>query len=400
MSNSVDDILSRMIVDARNINPNLVITQGTETYIRFATAASAIWGLYKQIDWTVDQIFPSTMSKKSLEKFATERGKDVDNLTGAEILSFVLEYLRKPPSGGKDTDYERWALETTSNGSTVELEASMISQSVDIGLDAVALINPKNKDTIGFHVGSSDVNQYILVDFGSAKEIFGIGMGFTTSRGAEFRAYSSDDSTTWTLRAVINADHWFMRTFKSVSARYWKIALHSIDSLESWQIASLNDVKCHGIEFYTDEEHTERPLLAKTFKNAYGVGTMSILLAPVTLSMRTIESVRERCEEEGPVAPREIFVSVQRESTVDVRVTVDGIASLNETAFRSDVQKYFAELQAGDIFVAAQITVFAIKNGAVNATVETSVDGAAYTSDATIVAEPDQKFVIGTLDVE
>ena len=92
MAISIDTILQRMIVDAENMNPALIgtITQGTETYIRFSVAASAIWGVYKQLDWTVDQIFPSTMSKESLEKFATERGKDVDGLTGPELLSFVL----------------------------------------------------------------------------------------------------------------------------------------------------------------------------------------------------------------------------------------------------------------------------------------------------------------------
>jgi uncharacterized phage protein gp47/JayE len=88
MAISVDAILQRMITDAENLNPSLIgtITQGTDIYIRFATAASAIWGVYKQIDWTVDQIFPSTMSKESLQKFATDRGKDVDNLSAGDKI--------------------------------------------------------------------------------------------------------------------------------------------------------------------------------------------------------------------------------------------------------------------------------------------------------------------------
>ena len=118
MAISVDTILQRMITDAENLDPSLIgtITQGTQTYIRFATAASAIWGVYKQLDWTVDQIFPSTMSKESLEKFATERGKDPDGLTGAELLSFVLSYLRKPPSGGKTSDCRNHRPSSTANG--------------------------------------------------------------------------------------------------------------------------------------------------------------------------------------------------------------------------------------------------------------------------------------------
>lgn len=402
MAISVDAILQRMITDAENLNPSLIgtITQGTNIYIRFATAASAIWGVYKQLDWTVDQIFPSTMSKESLQKFATERGKDVDNLTGAELLAFVLDLLRKPPSGGKDTDYERWALETSSNGAVASLIPSMISASSGgIDLNADALCDPKNRESIGFRVGSSDVGKAVIVDFGSAQSIFGVGLGFTTSRGADFRVYSSTDGTTWTQRSSLSASHWSMDTFTAVEAQYWKIELHSIEALESWMTPELHKVLCFGLEFYTDESHIEKPSYAKTRKNAYGTGTMAILLAPVSLSMRTIESVREHCEDEGPVAPKEIFVSVQRETTVDIRVTVDGFNDFDEASFRTDVQKYFTELKAGDKFVAAQIIVFVIKHGGVDAVVETSVDGSAYAETVTLKAQPDQKYVLGSITV-
>ena len=99
MSITVDQILQRMIVDARNYNPNIVISQGTETYIRFATAASAVWGLYKQIDWTLDQIFPPTMNQESLEQWANDRGLNYENLTASELLTLILSYLRNPRSG-------------------------------------------------------------------------------------------------------------------------------------------------------------------------------------------------------------------------------------------------------------------------------------------------------------
>lgn len=400
MSVSVDQILQRMITDACNMDPNLIgkITQGTSIYIRFATAASAIWGLYKQLDWTVDQIFPSTMSKESLEKFATERGKDVSEMTGADILEFVIQYLRKPPSGGKSSDYERWALETVSNGSVIEMEASMVNTSGStIAVNASNLITPKNIDTIGFEVGSTDVNKYVIIDFGSSKNVFGIGLGFTTKRAAEFDVYSSTDGTSWTKQGTVGAAKWSMDDFDAVDAQYWKIVLKSIGSLESWQTASLNTVKCYGIEFYTEEDSHESADYAKTIANGKGVGTMSILLAPVSLSMRLIENVRKHCEEEGPVAPREIFVSVQSESTIDLYVNVAEFGNLDETAFRSDVEKYFDSLQAGDIFVKAQIIVFAIKHGASNATVTYTVNGGTSLSADSYKPSPEEKLVLGAL---
>lgn len=403
MSTSVDAILQRLIVDAQNMNPDLVgrITQGTDTYIRFASVASAIWGLYKQLDWTVDQIFPESMSKASLEKFCRERNKNVDDMTAADMLSFVLSYLRQPPSGGKGSDYERWALEATSSGAVLTVDASMLSASSSaLALDSTALLTPKDKSSVGFQVNTGDVGQYIVVDFGSAVDVIGVGLGFTTARGAEFRVYSSDDAAEWTLRSVLSATGWAMDTFTEASAQYWKIELAAIDNLESWQIQALNAVKCHGLEFYKASETAEKALYAKSIKNAYGKGTMAILLAPVTLSMRLLESVRAYCEEEGPVAPREIYVSVQKESTVDIRIVIQGFSSMDETAFRSDVQKYFAGLKAGDIVVAAQLVVFAIQHGAINATPYMSVDGGAETDTPTLEPAPDQKFKLGTLTVE
>lgn len=400
MSVSVDQILQRMITDACNMDPNLIgkITQGTSIYIRFATAASAIWGLYKQLDWTVDQIFPSTMSKKSLEKFATERGKDVSEMTGADILEFVIQYLRKPPSGGKASDYERWALETVSNGSVVEMQSSMVkTSSSTITVNAANLIDPKKTSTIGFAVGSSDVNKYVIIDFGSSKSIFGIGLGFTTYRNASFDIYSSADGSAWTKRTTLNTSKWSMDDFEAVDAQYWKIQLSSIDSLASWQTASLNTVKCYGLEFYTDDTVHESADYAKTIANGKGVGTMSILLAPVALSMRLMETVRKHCEDEGPVAPREIFVSVQRESTVNLYVDIDDDGDMNEEAFRSDVEKYFAELHAGDIFVKAQIIVFAIKNGATNATVSYTVNGGTSITADSYTPDAEEKLVLGEL---
>lgn len=113
--------------------------------------------------------------------------------------------------------------------------------------------------------------------------------------------------------------------------------------------------------------------------------------------MRLIENVRKHCEEEGPVAPREIFVSVQSESTIDLYVDVAGFENLDESAFRSDVEKYFDSLQAGDIFVKAQIIVFAIKHGASNATVTYTVNGGTSLSADYYKPSPEEKLVLGEL---
>ena len=403
MALTVDQIFNRMVIDAQNLNPLINVSQGTETYIRLATAASALWGLYKQMDWTLDQIFPSTMNQESLKKWADERGLDYSNLTASELLKLILSYIRKPKSGGKPSDYERWALEASSTGKAVELESSMISGNMP-DLSAANAVKPHDRENIAFTCGSSDTEKYVVIDLGGSKEIFGIGLGFITNRLASFNVYTSDDGSTWTKQGKVDVAYWWaMTTFDSaVSARYVKIELEEIETLESWQTASLNTVKCFGIEIYEPAESDEAPSTSRCLKNYYGVGTVLMLIGPRTLSMRCCEAVRVKCEEEGPVAPREIWVNVPVETTLSLRVTVSDLSYMDEDSFREDVAKYFADISAGDLFIPAQIVVFVLKNGGTNAVVEVSKNGGVYqVQTAAIYPENEtDQFVLDELMVQ
>lgn len=403
MALTVDQIFNRMVIDAQNLNPLINVSQGTETYIRLATAASALWGLYKQMDWTLDQIFPSTMNQESLKKWADERGLDYSNLTASELLKLILSYIRSPKSGGKPSDYERWALEASSTGKAVELESTMISGSMP-NLNAANAVKPHDRENIAFTCGSSDTEKNVVIDLGSSKEIIGIGLGFITNRPASFEVFTSDDAQTWTKQGKVDAAYWWaMTNFDSaVSARYVKIELEEIEALESWQTASLNAVKCFGIEIYEPAESDEVPSTSRCLKNYYGVGTVLMLIGPSTLSMRCCEAVRVKCEDEGPVAPREIWVEVPVETTLSLRVTVSDLSKMDEDGFREDVTKYFADLSAGDLFIPAQIVVFVLKHGGSNAVVEVSKNGGAYqVQTAAIYPENEtDQFVLDELVVQ
>ena len=402
MSVTVDQILQRMIVDAKNYNPTIKISQGTENYIRFATAASAIWGLYKQMDWTLDQIFPTTMNQESLEQWANDRGLDYSNLTASELLTLILSYLRNPKSGGKPSDYERWALEASSTGRAIDLESTMISGSMP-DLNAANAVKPHDRENIAFTCGSSDTEKNVVIDLGDSKEIFGIGLGFITNRPATFGVFTSDDGQTWTRQGKLDAAYWWaMATFDSVPTRYVKVELEEIEALESWQTESLNEVKCFGVEIYESSDTNEAPSTARCLDNFYGVGTVLMLMGPSSLSMRCCEAVRAKCEYEGPVAPREIWVNVPAKITLSLRVTVRNLQQLDEDGFREDVNKYFADLEPGDLFIPSQIVVYAIKNGGENATtIEVSKNSGEYQVETdAIESYSDEKFVLGDLVVQ
>ncbi len=402
MSVTVDQILQRMIVDAINYNPTIKISQGTENYIRFAAAASAIWGLYKQMDWTLDQIFPTTMNQESLEQWANDRGLDYSNLTASELLTLILSYLRNPKSGGKPSDYERWALEASSTGRAIELESTMISGNMP-DLNAANAVKPHDRENIAFTCGSSDTEKNVVIDLGDSKKIFGIGLGFITNRPTTFGVFTSDDGQTWTRQGKLDAAYWWaMATFDSVSTRYVKVELEEIEALESWQTEALNTVKCFGVEIYESSDTNEAPSTARCLDNFYGVGTVLMLMGPSSLSMRCCEAIRAKCEYEGPVAPREIWVNVPVEKTLSLRVTVRNLQQLDEDGFREDVNKYFADLEPGDLFIPSQIVVYAIKNGGENATtIEVSKNGGEYQVETDAIdSYSTEKFVLGDLVVQ
>lgn len=401
MSVTVDQILQRMIVDAKNYNPTIKISQGTENYIRFAAAASAIWGLYKQMDWTLDQIFPTTMNQESLEQWANDRGLEYSNLTASELLTLILSYLRNPKSGGKPSDYERWALEVSSTGKAIGLESSMITGNMP-NLSAANAVKPHDRENIAFTCGSSDTEKNVVIDLGDSKEIFGIGLGFITNRPATFGVFTSYDGQAWTRQGKLDAAYWWAMTdFSEVSARYVKIELEEIETLESWQMESLNEIKCFGVEVYEPSESNEVPTSSRCLDNHYGVGTVLMLVGPSTLSMRCCEAVRAKCEYEGPVAPREIWANVPTEPVLSLRVTVQGLQNMNEEAFREDVAKYFADLEPGDLFIPAQIVVYVLKNGGTNATIEVSQNGGTYQEQTNaILSGKTEQFTLGNLVVQ
>ena len=114
-----DTLLAAILVDWGNqlftdengnaITPDL--SKGSLIYIKSACLASALWGIYKYQDWIASQIFPDTAETEFLEHHAWVRGLSrTVGETDAELLTRLLDYIRRPPAGGNKYDYVKWAL--------------------------------------------------------------------------------------------------------------------------------------------------------------------------------------------------------------------------------------------------------------------------------------------------
>jgi len=108
---SYDELLNSILTDYVNQFPGADISKGALIYVKSAAIASALWGLYQHQQWIANQIFPDSATTEYLEHHAYIRGlaRKV-NETDAELLSRLLDYIRRPPAGGNRYDYVKWAL--------------------------------------------------------------------------------------------------------------------------------------------------------------------------------------------------------------------------------------------------------------------------------------------------
>lgn len=105
-----DTILNAILVDFRAQMPDTDTAKGSLVYIRSACYASAIWGIYRHQAWISDQIFPDTASGENMAHHAYING--IDRKPGESdtaLLARDLDDRRRPPAGGNQYDYEKWA---------------------------------------------------------------------------------------------------------------------------------------------------------------------------------------------------------------------------------------------------------------------------------------------------
>lgn len=107
---SFEELLDGVLTDYRNQFPDIDTAQGSLVFLKSACLASALWGVYQYQHYIGKQIFPDTCSSDNLKHHAWVRGlTPVAGETDAELLTRLLEIIRRPPAGGNKYDYVRWA---------------------------------------------------------------------------------------------------------------------------------------------------------------------------------------------------------------------------------------------------------------------------------------------------
>jgi uncharacterized phage protein gp47/JayE len=146
---SFDTLLDEVLTDWRNQFPGADTSQGSLIFIRSACLASALWGLYHHQEWVSRQYFPDTADTDALEHHAWVRGLSRESgETDTHLLDRLLDIIRKPPAGGNQYDYARWAVE-------VDNVEKGYSFPLAQGLASVDVVIIADRDATGSVVASS-----------------------------------------------------------------------------------------------------------------------------------------------------------------------------------------------------------------------------------------------------
>lgn len=135
-----DEILGGILTDFRNIFPTVDVSQGSLAYMKAAGYASALWGLYRYQEWISRQAFPDTADTEALEHHGWVRGvsRTADE-NDAAYLARLLSYIRRPPAGGNQYDYQRWAKEIDGVAEAYVFPLAQGGESVDVVILANAV---------------------------------------------------------------------------------------------------------------------------------------------------------------------------------------------------------------------------------------------------------------------
>ena len=112
---SFDELLNDNLTDYTNQDPTIDVSKGSLVFIKSAALSSAQWGLYQRLNYLANQIIPGVNTdRENLEHHAIVRGLPlIGGETDSALLVRILDFIRRPPAGGNQYDYVRWAKEVT-----------------------------------------------------------------------------------------------------------------------------------------------------------------------------------------------------------------------------------------------------------------------------------------------
>lgn len=197
-----DELFNTILTDYKNQFPEADTSQGSLIYIKSACMASALWGLYKYQEYISKQIFPDTADSENLDHHAWVRGLTRNpEESDSDLLARLLDYIRRPPAGGNQYDYVKWAHE---NANVKAAYCYPLAQ----GPGTVDVVIVADKDTTGTSLTGTTtaVETGKLIDDTADFTTSGVRIGDTvknSTSGTETTVTAVDNDTTVSIASDI-----------------------------------------------------------------------------------------------------------------------------------------------------------------------------------------------------
>ncbi|PKN05563.1 MAG: hypothetical protein CVU74_01150 [Deltaproteobacteria bacterium HGW-Deltaproteobacteria-9] len=380
-----DTLFAAILTDWQNQFPEADLSQGSLIYMKSACLASALWGLYKYQDWIAKQMFPDTAETAYLEHHGWVRGisRNVGE-TDADYLARILEYIRRPPAGGNQYDYIKWAKE-------IDGVAQAWCVPLGQGLGTVDVIILADVDTTGSEIPSSSARIGVTtsVTVGKLKDSAGT---FTTAhavaagdivenplRGTQTTVSTVDSAIQLTLVADI---------FKYAGEPY---IIHSHTGVNT-SISAGKLVDSAGA--FTDSTYTVKPgdIVENITDNtettidtvdAAGQATLTDDIFLATGKSYVIKGlvaqVKSYIDPLRPVTASKVTIFAPTPVTQAVTMTATG-TGIDLAAIADNIEAYMNTMIPGQTLYKAKLVQIAMDAGAANATVSTPASDVSATT--------------------
>lgn len=368
-------LFAGILTDWQNQFPDDDLSQGSLIYIKTACLASALWGLYKYQDWIARQIFPDTADPAYLEHHAWTQGltRNVDE-TDAAFLLRLLDDIRRPPAGGNQYDYIKWAKE-------VDGVAQAYCVPLGQGLGTVDVIILGDADIAGSELPSNSARIGVNTSV-TANKLVDSGATFSTShavaagdivenplRGTRTTVTAVDSTTQLALAADL---------FQFAGEPY---IVHCQTGLNTTATAN-KLIASAGI--FTDATYTVKPgdvvenVTDNTETTVVTVDSATQLTLTDDIFIATgktyvirglLSRVKAYIDPLRPVTASKVTIFAPTAVSQAVTMTVTGI--VDRAAIAADIEAFMDTLIPGQTLYKAKLSQIAMDAGADNVTIST-----------------------------
>ncbi|MBI5205097.1 MAG: baseplate J/gp47 family protein [Nitrospirae bacterium] len=339
--------------------------------------ASALWGIYKGIEWTGDQIFPDTADSGNLDHHGWVRGIErTYEETDEAYLARLLDWIRRPPAGGNKYDYIKWEME-------IDNIAAAYCFPLAQGLGTVDVVIVANEANTGSEIPSSSArigkvttvsaNKLIdgAADFAEASHPVSVGdIVRNPVSGIETTVVSVDSASQLTLTDDI---------FKAVSESY---ILHNhtgentafsagklVDANAKFNDATWTIKKGDKVENITDGTETTVVSVDSATQLALADDIFEATAKKYKV-ISLIAEVKSSTENLRPVTASVVRILPPTILTQNIDIEVTG-QNANKSQAAADIEAYLKTLIPGQTLYKTQLVNIAIDNGADDVTITT-----------------------------